>query len=122
MYANGYATIQRQTLSGRALEREVFSRITGRLSTADRNAHGGGAAFYEALCDNKKLWMTLALDLVKETNTCPPDLKRSLLGIAAFVETHTARVIEGGATADILVEINQNILKGLSLSVSDEAA
>lgn len=113
MIANGYATVQRQTLTGRALEREVFSRITARLSSTDTSAPGGQGAFYEAVCDNKKLWLTLAADLARPENTCPVQLKDGLLKIAAFVEARTAAILSGDGDADALVEINRNIISGL---------
>ncbi len=118
---NGYAAMQRETLSGRALEREVFNRITARLENVDPNAPGGGAAFAEALTQNSRLWRTLALDLAHRENHCPPKLRASLLSLAMFVEKHTRRVIDGQAGPQILIEINRNIIRGLTVTHAEAA-
>ena len=121
MRSNAYNAVQKETVSGRALEREVFSRITRRLESADVGEAGGVTSFYQALQENKKLWLTLAVDLAKPTNQCTDDLRASLLSLAHFVERHTAKVMAGEADHQILAEINQNIIQGLSGSM-DEAA
>lgn len=119
---NGYARIQRETISGRQLEREVFQRITARLKSTNLDEPGGMAARAKALCENRQLWTTLAIDLATEGNVCPPEVKASLLSLAAFVETTTARALAGDASIDILVEINENIARGLSGADTLEAA
>lgn len=121
MIANGYVAMQRETLSGRALEREVFSRITARLERADPNAPGGHAQLAEALLDNHRLWMTIAIDVAQSENACTPELRAGLLSLAAFVERHTRGVIDKRLSHGVLIEINQNVIKGLS-APNQEAA
>ncbi|MEM6649153.1 MAG: flagellar biosynthesis regulator FlaF [Pseudomonadota bacterium] len=121
MNSNGYAEMQRETLSGRALEREVFTRITARLEAADIKQPGGATALATALGENKRLWITLAIDLANPQNTCPDEIAAGLISLAAFVESHTRAVIDGKASQSILVEINKNIIKGLTSEEAEAA-
>ncbi|WP_031551170.1 flagellar biosynthesis regulator FlaF [Parvularcula oceani] len=121
MHSCGYAAAQRQTLSGRDLEREVLTRITARLAAADPDLPGGNTALFEALEDNRRLWCALAVDLAQPANFCPPALKASLLSLAAFVERQTSLVRDGGGDKAILVEINRNVASGLSMRTAEAA-
>ena len=116
-----YAATQRETLIGRALEREVFSRVTARLDQAG-GAEGTPATLAAALEENRYLWRTLAVDLSNDRNAAADELKAGLLSLAAFVETHTARVHAGDAGIGILVTINRNIIDGLTPAATARAA
>ena len=122
MHPNPYATAQRETLSGRALERAVLSRVTARLVGADPKAPGGPAALAAALEENRRLWCALAADLADPANRCGDHLKAGLLSLAAFVETHTAQVLAGRAAPGILVTINRDIIDGLSAAKAADTA
>ena len=122
MQPNPYATAQRETLSGRALEREVFARTTARLAAADPKAPGGPAALAGALEENRRLWCVLAADLAGPKNACSDHLKAGLLSLAAFVCSHTAQVAAGRAGHNVLVLINRDIIAGLSNVPAAEAA
>ena len=114
MHPNPYATAQRETLTGRALEREVFTRITARLAAADPTVPGGAAALAAALEENRQLWCALAVDLAEPNNRCSDVLKAGLISLAAFVCSHTAQVLAGKAGPNILVTINRDIITGLT--------
>jgi flagellar protein FlaF len=112
--AQGYAAAQRATLGGRDLEREVFSRITARLQAADTDRAGGLAALASALEENRRLWCALALDLSSPNNRLPDALKAGLISLAAFVEKQSPRVLAREASRDVLVDINRNVVLGLT--------
>lgn len=114
MHPHGYAAAQRQTLSGRALEREVFVRAAARLEAVDLRAPGGFTALAEALESNRALWRAVATDLASSSNDCPDDIKASLLSLASFVENHTTLVMRGEAGPNVLIEIDRNIAGGLA--------
>lgn len=118
---HAYALTQKETLSGRALEREIFSRITARLAAADRNTPRGKRDLTTALYENRRLWIALAVDLVSPGNTCSDELKGALLSLARFVERHTDAVMRDEAFVDPLVEINTNIISGLGGQTQDAA-
>ena len=121
MPASAYADLQRRTLSGRGLEREVLLRVTARLDAArsappETSPYGsasGAAALAAALVENRRLWCALATDLASPANALPPPVRASLISLAAFVERHSGRVLAGEAAPDILIAINRNVIAGL---------
>lgn len=100
--------------TARSAEYDVIARITSRL----RKAIDGGAqsfpALAEAMTENRLLWTEFASDLARSDNQLPDGLKVQLLNLAQFTLTHTNAVIEGRADADVLVDINTAIMRGLS--------
>ncbi len=100
--------------TGRSAEYEVIARITWRL----RKAIDGGAASFpalaEAMTENRRLWTEFASDLARSENQLPDSLKVQLLNLAQFTLIHTNAVLEGRADADVLVEVNTAIMRGLS--------
>lgn len=107
-----YGAASRALGTPRSIEHDVFSEVTARMRRAqsERNAFADLAA---ALHDNRRLWFALATDIAGDGNNLPRDLRASLLGLAAFVESHTARVVAREAAPDILIDINASIMRGL---------
>lgn len=100
--------------TARTAEYEVIAHITSRL----RKAHDEGAmsfpALAAALTENRLLWTEFATDLAMPDNPLPEGLKVQLLNLAQFTMTHTSAVLEGRASADPLIDINNAIMRGLS--------
>lgn len=119
---NAYTRTQRETLTGRSLEKEVFIQITARLASADPDEPGGLSRQFEALCENRRLWMILATDLCNDENEWDDDFRAAMIGLAAFVERQTGLVMNGEASVDPLVEINRNIIRGLTQQNAEKAA
>ena len=98
----------------RTAEYEIIARITARL----RKAMDGGAlsfpALAEAMTENRRLWTAFATDLASEGNQLPAGLKTQLLNLAQFTMNHTNAVLEGRASADVLIDINVAVMRGLS--------
>jgi flagellar protein FlaF len=107
-----YGAASRALGTPRSIEHDVFSKITARMRRA-QNDQTAFADLAAALHDNRRLWFALATDIAGDGNSLPRDLRASLLGLAAFVDTHTARVVAREATADILIDINASIMRGL---------
>ena len=118
MTPTAYQTAQKQSLSGRALEREVFARVTARLAGAGADA----AALAAALEENRRLWFTIAADLASPKNECPAELKAGLMSLAAFVERHTGNVLAGRGGPGVLVTVNRHVIEGLNGAPMKEAA
>lgn len=97
----------------RSIEYDVFAQITARL----RTAIGGGAtsfpALAEALTANRRLWTELALDLASDENRLPENLRGQLLGLAQFTLTHTEAVLRGDEGAEVLIDLNIAVMRGL---------
>jgi flagellar biosynthesis activator protein FlaF len=107
-----YGASARVTRTPRDTEFDVLARITRRL----KSAAAPGAAFADlahAIHDNRSLWGIFALDLALPGNGLPPDLRARLLSIARFVEDHSSKVLRDAASADVLVDINTAVMRGL---------
>jgi len=107
-----YGASIRVTRSPRDTEFDVLARVTKRL----RAASGAGAPFPDlasAIHDNRALWSLFALDLALPTNGLPKELRDRLLSLARFVDDHSSKVLNETATADVLIDINTSVMKGL---------
>jgi len=107
-----YHAATRATGTPRDIEYQVFSRVTGALSRAVREDRPF-AEIAAALTENLELWTTLAADLARHGNDLPPELRRQLLGLAAFTRDHTHKALRREADPGVLVEINTAVMRGL---------
>lgn len=108
---NCYTNPARSTATPRNVEYQVFARVTGQLSTAHCDGEFGKLA--QALQDNLSLWTILGTDVAGAANGLPAELRSKLFYLYEFTRTHTARVMDGDATPEILVEINSAIMRAL---------
>ena len=115
---NPYDRMRKATLTGRALEHAVLARVTARLAEPG----AGPGAFERAVEDNRQLWMRFAADLCQPGNACSDALKGGLISLAAYVERRSGELLTAGGDPSALVEINRNVMKGLSGTASAEAA
>ena len=109
-----YANHAHALKAPRDIEYDMLARITGRIR--DHLPHARGrtpAALIAALHDNRRLWTTFAADLADAGNGFPPELRARLFYLAEFTLQHTEQVLTGIATADVLVEINTAVMRGL---------
>lgn len=117
-----YASPTRSTASLRGIEYQAFARITRDLSAFRDGAAGQFAKLAEALNDNLRLWTILGTDVAREGNALPPELRSKLFYLFEFTHQHTRKVLKGEAQADILVEINTAVMRGLRGSRGGEGA
>lgn len=124
MSIDAYKRTIRESESPRQIEARVFARITGAMD-AHRDAYAAAATGEErlavlaqglgkALADNRKLWLTLRNDLAESGNSFAPQLRAQLISIALWIDRQSRQVLSGGAGLDALIEVNRNILSGLS--------
>lgn len=111
---SAYGTTTRTIKSPRDIEYELMATITGRL----RDAHsdpGPGAfpALAAAMHDNRQLWSAFATDLADSGNQFPKELRARLFYLAEFVSQHTEKALSGNAPAEVLVDINLAVMRGL---------
>jgi flagellar biosynthesis activator protein FlaF len=97
----------------RGSEYAIFAKVTAALSAVDEEDKLQFPALARAIHDNQRLWSALEADLREEGNSLPVPLKAQLIGIAGFVQRHSAAVLAGRADAAALVDINTAIMKGL---------
>ncbi len=99
--------------SQQSTEYEVFAQITRRLKDAADKGKPGFPALASALSDNRRLWTLLASDVADADNALPQALRAQIFYLAEFTLQHSSKVLDGSAGADVLVEINTAIMRGL---------
>lgn len=108
---SAYAPATAPTRTARSAEYEVIARISHRLKKAIQG--DDFPALAEALYENNKLWMALAIDAIDENNLLPDELRARIVYLADFTRQHTHKVLNKTETAVPLLEINAMILGGL---------
>ena len=71
------------------------------------------ALLIEAVNTNVSLWTTLASDLAQPGNRLPNRLKADLLSLAIYSIKCSHRTLLAASQADILIDINKCIMRGL---------
>jgi flagellar protein FlaF len=106
-----YAPTQAPIKTARSTEYEVIARISHRMKRALQQ--DDFPALMEALHENNKLWITLAIDAGNPDNLLPDELRARIVYLADFTRQHSHKVMRKTETALPLLEINAAILKGL---------
>ncbi len=109
---NPYQQVQRASESQRDFELRVFRQVTFALQKAHQE--NDTIALVRAATNNYLLWQTLLNDVAGEGNGLPRDLRRSIAIVAKAVSKEIDENINGNLDVDFLVNINNNIIDGLS--------
>ena len=96
----------------REMERRAFMTTIGKLMEGKEK---GGRALVDPCYLNQQLWTALMIDLALPQNALPEDLKARLISIAIWVQRYTPTVMSSGASVEPLINVNRNILEGLSM-------
>lgn len=112
---NAYHQSARSTASPRAVERQLLSRLTTALIVGEKNRRDDFASLARALGKNLEFWTVIAADVASEGNQLPAQLRSQLFYLFEFTRAHTNKILSGdkSAGAEPLIEINQNIIRGL---------
>jgi flagellar protein FlaF len=97
----------------RALEYDLLARATQALSQAARRMPRIYPALVAALDENQRLWSALAADVAAPGNGLPAQLRAQLFYLYEFTDQHSPKVLAGEASAEVLVDINTAIMRGL---------
>lgn len=97
----------------RTIEYDLFAEITSRLRRAISTESENFPVLVEAMNDNRRLWSELALDLANPENRLPESLRAQLLSLAQFTLNQTNAVLQGNAPAEVLIDLNIAIMRGL---------
>lgn len=111
-YANTAAPIK----TDRGTEYETFAQITRRIQHASDRGKAGFSDLAAALFDNNRLWVLLATDVADAGNALPQPLRAQIFYLAEFTLQHTPKILKGDEAADVLIDINKNIMRGLRQS------
>lgn len=108
-YANSAAPIR----THQSTEYETFATVTRRLKEAGDMGGPGFNALVSAIHDNRRLWTLLAGDVAGKDNALPQTLRAQIFYLAEFTLNHSPKVLDGSASAEVLIEINTAIMRGL---------
>lgn len=112
---DAYHQSARSTASPRAVERQLLSQLTTALTVAEKNRKTDHPGFIRALSKNLEFWTIVAADVSSEGNKLPAQLRSQLFYLFEFTRHHTNQLISGDNDMSVspLVDINQNIIRGL---------
>ncbi|MCG6903780.1 MAG: flagellar biosynthesis regulator FlaF [Rhodobacter sp.] len=108
-----YSSAKTPIRTHQSTEYDVLAQVTGHLKTAIARGRNGFADLATALHDNRKLWILLAADVADKDNALPQPLRAQIFYLAEFILQHSTKVLDGSAGADVLVEINTTVMRGL---------
>lgn len=109
-----YAPTQVAVRTNRSVEAQLMSQITARLRNAAAASKADFPRLMAALHENRRMWTTMAAGVADGDNALPKQLRAQIFYLAEFTEHHSQLVIRGKANADILIEVNAAVLKGLN--------
>ena len=113
--SNAYQAHARTLKTPRDIEYAILSRVTAGLQSArDETGPTAFPALAAAVVENNRLWTAFAVDLVHPENRFPQQLRAQLIYLAEFVAQHSDKVLNGTAEADILIDVNLSVMRGLS--------
>ena len=108
-----YADSAAPTRTDRGLEFDVFAKITRAIRAAEAKGKPGFNALAQAVLENRRLWTILASDVADPENPLPDGLRARILYLAEFTYLHSSKVLNREGSAQVLVEINAAIMRGL---------
>ncbi len=108
-----YTGREAPTRSQRGVEYDVFAQVTQRLRTAHARREADFPSLVAALHENRQLWTHLVLLVADDMNGLPTALRAQLASLGIFTDGHTSKVLARQASAEILIEINTAIMRGL---------
>ena len=114
---DAYQAVEKETLSGRALEASVLTKAAQRLRLVQENWQQPDldALLEEVLRYNQRIWSLFQAELTQPENELPAEIKANLLNLSMFVDKRTFEVMAYPAPEklDVLININLNIAAGL---------
>lgn len=109
-----YAPSSFHLKTDRSVEAQAIGKITARLRISEERKDLNFPAFVAAIHENRKLWNTLAIDVIDDENGLNEALRAQIFYLSQFTEQHSAKVLKGDATAAALIEINTSVMRGLN--------
>jgi flagellar protein FlaF len=105
-----YEAVQNQTETPRQTEYRLFALVTKELMSAEQS---GDKDRVGAVDWNRRLWLTLQMDLASSQNSLPDELKARLISISIWVDKYSRQVLRGEAKVEPLISVNRTIMEGL---------
>jgi len=89
----------------------ALAMATGKLIDAKEKS---GRERIEACYTNRRLWNIFLADLMLPENGLPGELKAQLISLAIWVQKYSGGAMRGTDPLDPLIDVNKQILEGLS--------
>jgi flagellar protein FlaF len=112
MALQAYQRTQRATENPRNAEYRLFGQVTGALLDA-QSAGAKGAKLIDAIDWNRRLWSSLAVDCMDDSNRLPGPLRAQIISLSIWVTKYSSQVMQQGASLEPLIDINRTIMQGL---------
>lgn len=113
MAKTAYTAAHTPIRTPRGTEYEAFARVTHQMKLSAAKGRAGFKHLAQAIYKNRQLWTTLAADVADPENALPQQLRAQIFYLAEFTNLHSTKVLAGTDHADVLVEINTSIMRGL---------
>jgi flagellar biosynthesis activator protein FlaF len=113
MSINSYKSAISATENPRQTEYRLFALVTKALMDA-KEAGGKGKKFIAAVDWNRRMWLTLQMDLASDQNGLTDELRAQLISVAIWVDKHSSVCLRGDASIDPLISVNRTIMEGLA--------
>jgi flagellar biosynthesis activator protein FlaF len=112
---NPYQQAQKLASNPRETESRALLEAARRMKAVQRD-DANLEEYRNALRLNWRLWTLFQTDIAEDSNPLPPEIKRNMLSLAAFVDRHTVSALSRVAPQrlQVLIDINRNIALGLS--------
>ncbi|NQV60689.1 MAG: flagellar biosynthesis regulator FlaF [Alphaproteobacteria bacterium] len=110
-YQQAYLQAQNITESPRQTEYRILARITSAMIKAEQQGH---TEVVRAVHWNRRLWLTLQSDCASEDNGLPDAMRAGIISLAIWVDKHSRKVLKREADLGPMIEVNRNIMEGLS--------
>lgn len=111
MSVAAYQKANQNTENPRQTEYRAFAIFTRAMEEADKEDNA--MARIKAVANNRRLWLTLQMDLLSEENGLPDDLRGRLLSIAFWVSRYSLNAMKGEASVAPLITVNKQIMDGM---------
>jgi flagellar biosynthesis activator protein FlaF len=105
---SAYGRPEAPVRSARAVEYDLLARTTQRLALAWAQREKDFPGLVAALSDNQQVWSAFAVDVADAENALPAPLRARL-----FTAHHSRKVLEEGASPEVLTDINIAVMRGL---------
>jgi len=112
MPVQAYQRAQRAAENPRSAEYRLFGQVTGALIEA-QSAGAKGATLIDAIDWNRRLWSTLPVDCMDDSNRLPKPLRAQIVSLSIWVTKYSSQVMQTGAPLEPLIDINRTIMQGL---------
>ena len=112
MALQAYQRTQRATENSRNAEYRLFGQVTGALLDA-QSAGAKGVTLIDAIDWNRRLWSSLAVDCMDDSNRLPGPLRAQIISLSIWVTKYSSQVMQQGASLEPLIDINRTIMQGL---------